>query len=190
MTRLRTLSIPTRRYGTAAHQNGPRRNSAVPQRFSAKRRVASEVAQRYAGFASMLRLFHLQSAKYQGAPMKITYSHVDPEYHAIIEHEVARHAAKLNRILKRYAPDLVALHGSLEKTPRKTEFNFSLNLNLPTGTLHSTGVGADVLGSAKAAFAELEVQVKKHQAKLRKDYVWKRKRAIALPPPREASSSD
>ena len=46
--------------------------------------------------------------------MKITYSHVDPEYHAIIEHEVARHAAKLNRILKRYAPDLVALHGSLE----------------------------------------------------------------------------
>jgi ribosome-associated translation inhibitor RaiA len=134
--------------------------------------------------------FHPQSTKCQGAPMKITYSHVDPEYHAIIEHEVARHTAKLNRILKRYAPDLVLLHGSLEKTPRKTEFNFSLNLNLPTGTMHSTGVGADVLGSAKAAFAELEVQVKKHQAKLRKDYVWKRKRAIALPTPREAPSSD
>jgi len=119
--------------------------------------------------------------------MRITYSHVDPEFHAIIEHEVARHAAKLNRILKRYSPDLVVLHGSLEKTPRKTEFNFSLNLNLPTGTMHATGVGPDVLGSAKAAFAELEVQVKKHQAKLRKDYVWKRKRAIALPTPREAA---
>jgi ribosome-associated translation inhibitor RaiA len=134
--------------------------------------------------------FHPQPAKHQGASMKITYSHVDPEYHAIIEHEVERHAEKLNRILKRYAPDLVVLHGSLEKTPRKPEFNFSLNLNLPTGTLHATGVGADVLGSAKAAFAELEVQVKKHQGKLRKDYVWKRKRAITLPVPREAPSSD
>ena len=39
--------------------------------------------------------------------MKITYSHVDPEFHAIIEHEAERHAEKLNRILKRYAPDLV-----------------------------------------------------------------------------------
>src|SRR5271170_3138780 len=134
--------------------------------------------------------FHPQYAKHQGAPMKITYSQVDPEYHAIIEHEVARHAAKLSRILKRYAPDLVLLHGSLEKTPRKTEFNFSLNLNLPTGTMHSTGVGADVLGSAKAAFAELEVQVKKHQAKVRKDYVWKRKRAIDLPLPRETPAAD
>jgi ribosome-associated translation inhibitor RaiA len=134
--------------------------------------------------------FHPQSAKHQGAPMKITYSHVGTEYHAIIDHEVARHAAKLNRILKRYSPDLVVLHGSLEKTPRKTEFNFSLNLNLPTGTLHSTGVGADVLGSVKAAFAELEPQITKHQAKLRKDYVWKRKRAIALPTPRGAPSSD
>ena len=134
--------------------------------------------------------FHPQLATHQGASMKITYSHVDPEFRAIVEHETERHAATLNRILKRYSPDLVVLHGSLEKTPRKTEFNFSLNLNLPTGTLHATGVGADALGSTKAAFAELEVQVKKHQAKVRKDYLWKRKRAIALPTPREAPSSD
>jgi ribosome-associated translation inhibitor RaiA len=134
--------------------------------------------------------FQPQFQSCQGAPMKITYSHVETEYRAIIEHEVARHAAKLNRILKRYSPDLVLLHGSLEKTPRKIEFNFSLNLALPTGTLHSTGVGADVLGSAKAAFAELEVQLKKHQAKLRKDYVWKRKRELVSPTPREVPSSD
>jgi ribosome-associated translation inhibitor RaiA len=122
--------------------------------------------------------------------MKITYSQVDSEYRAIIEHETERHAATLNRILKHYSPDLVSLHGSLEKTPRKAEFNFSLNLNLPTGTLHATGTGADVLGSAKAAFAELEAQVKKHQAKVRKDYVWKRKRAIAAPMKRETPAAD
>ena len=111
--------------------------------------------------------------------MKITYSHVDPEFHAIVEHEVARHAAKLNRILKRYAPDLVLLHGSLEKTPRKTEFNFSLNLNLPTGTLHASAIAPDAAASVRAAFSELEGQLKKHKEKLRKDYEWKRKRPRA-----------
>jgi ribosome-associated translation inhibitor RaiA len=122
--------------------------------------------------------------------MKITYSHIEPEFHSIIEHETERHAQKLNRILKRYAPDLVHLHGSLEKSPHKTEFNYSVNLSLPTGTMHATGVGADALGSAKAAFAELETQVKKHQEKLRKDYVWKRKRAVPMPTPHEVPSSD
>jgi len=95
--------------------------------------------------------------------MKITYSHIEPEFQTDIEHETERHAEKLNRLLKRYAADLVYLHGSLEKTPRKTEFNFSVNLNLPTGTLHATGVGSDALGSAKAAFAELEKQVNTRQ---------------------------
>jgi ribosomal subunit interface protein len=112
--------------------------------------------------------------------MKITYSHIEPEFHQTIEHESKRHIEKLNRLLKRYAPDLVVLHGSLEKTPRKTEYTFSVNLTLPTGTLHASGVGPDVRSSAKAAFAELESQVKKHQEKLRKDYEWKRKRTRGI----------
>lgn len=118
--------------------------------------------------------------------MKITYSHIEAEFREAIEHETTRHAEKLNRLLKRYNPDLVHLHGSLEKAPRKSEFNFAVNLGLPTGVLHATGTGADALGSAKAAFAELETQVKKHQQKLRKDYVWKRKRAVGLPAPNQA----
>jgi ribosome-associated translation inhibitor RaiA len=55
-----------------------------------------------------------------------------------------------------------------------------VNLTLPTGALHASAAGADVRSSVKAAFAELESQVKKHQEKLRKDYVWKRKRARAV----------
>ncbi len=109
--------------------------------------------------------------------MKIIYSHIEPEFRQAVERESQRHIEKLNRLLKRYAPDLVVLHGSLEKTPRKTEYTFSVNLTLPTGTLHASAAGADVRSSAKAAFAELESQVKKHQEKLRKDHVWKRKRA-------------
>jgi len=38
-----------------------------------------------------------------------------------------------------------------------------------------------VRASCKKAFSELEVQVKKHQERLRKDYEWKRKRPHARP---------
>jgi ribosome-associated translation inhibitor RaiA len=119
--------------------------------------------------------------------MKITYSHIEPEARKFVEDESRRSIEKLNRLLKKYAPDLVLLHGSLEKSPRKMEFSYSLNLTLPTGTLHATGVGGDVRKSVKAAFAEIQAQVKKHQEKLRKDYVWKRKRPRALPQPDEAA---
>jgi ribosome-associated translation inhibitor RaiA len=122
--------------------------------------------------------------------MKITYSNIGPEIRKSLEDEFVHHIEKLNRLLKRYNPDLVELHSSTEKTPRKHEFSFSLNLTLPTGTLHATGVGAVVRTSAKAAFAEIETQVKKHQQKLRKDYVWKRQRGRGFPGLGEIGSSD
>jgi ribosome-associated translation inhibitor RaiA len=107
----------------------------------------------------------------------ISYKHVD--FREPVEAEAARYLEKLGKLLKSYAPDLVQLHGSFEQHPRKLEYTFSLNLILPTGTLHCTAVGPDVRLSVKKAFAELEAQVKKHQSRLRKDYVWKRKRARA-----------
>src|SRR5580704_11779982 len=113
--------------------------------------------------------------------MKITYSHIDPEARKFIEEE-SRHAIeKLNRLLKKYAPDSIVLHGSLEKTPHKLELKYSLNLALPTGTLHANGTGSGVRKCVKAAFGEIEGQVKKHQEKLRKDYTWKRKRPLVVP---------
>ena len=122
--------------------------------------------------------------------MRITYSQIEPELRASVEEEFDRHIGKLNRLLKRYAPDLVQLHCSLEKTPRKEEIAFSMNLTLPTGTLHVTGLGSTVRAGAKAAFAEIEPQVKKHQEKLRKDYVWKRRRASASLKETGAPSAD
>ena len=119
--------------------------------------------------------------------MKISYSQIEPEFREAIDHEAERHIQKLSRLLKRYSPDLVQLHLTLEKEPRKSAYNFSLNLTLPTGTLHATGQGAEVRGAAKIAFAEIELQVKKHQEKLRKDYSWKRKRVRHIPVPGAAS---
>lgn len=122
--------------------------------------------------------------------MKITYSQVEAGFRESIEKECANHIEKLGRLLKRYAPDLVQLHSTIEKTPRKTEYSFSLSLTLPAGSLYATGAGVDVPTSARAAFTEIESQLKKHQEKLRKDYVWKRKRPRLALRPGETTAAD
>jgi ribosomal subunit interface protein len=122
--------------------------------------------------------------------MKITYTRIEAEVRISITQEFERHIEKLNKLLARYAPDLVQLHASVEKVPHKPKSSFSLNLTLPTGTLHASGEGSDVRAGAKIAFAEIETQVKKHQAKLRKDYVWKRKGRVAPLKLSEMPSSD
>jgi ribosome-associated translation inhibitor RaiA len=116
------------------------------------------------------------SAFQTGAHMKLSINYKHVESHKPIEIEVARHAAKLRKLLQSYSPDLVQLHGAFSKTPRTNDNSCSLNLSLPTGTLHATGTGATVRTSCKKAFSELESQVKKHQARLRKEYEWRRKR--------------
>jgi len=108
--------------------------------------------------------------------MKIAMRHAVEEWREPIEHETERHIEKIEKLLKRYDPDLVQLHADIKKQPRKESYLFTLNLSLPTGTLHATGEGDDVLKSVKAAFSEIETQIKKHMALLRKDYEWKRKR--------------
>jgi ribosome-associated translation inhibitor RaiA len=106
--------------------------------------------------------------------LSISYKHV--ESHEAIEKDVNRHVAKLNKFLKAYAPDLVQLHSVFGMNAHKEEYFCTLNFSLPTGSLHAIGAGKNVRASCKMAFSDLEVQVKKHQALLRKDYQWKRKR--------------
>jgi len=108
--------------------------------------------------------------------LSISYKHVEAQKPA--EAEVERHISKLEKLLQSYSPDLVQLHGTFRKNPRTDEKSCTLNLSLPTGTLHATGTGGSVRTGCKKAFGELVAQVKKHQAKLRKDYEWKRKRPI------------
>jgi len=108
--------------------------------------------------------------------MKVSISFKNVDAHDAVEKMVAPHIAKLQRLLKSYSPDLVQLHGAIAKQARKEEYSFTLNLALPTGTLHCVGEGFDVGASVKTAFAEIESQVKKHKALVRHDYEWKRKR--------------
>ena len=111
--------------------------------------------------------------------MKITISYRHVETPQAVESALNRHASKIRKLLKCYEPDLVQLHGGFEKLPHRAEYVFSANLSLPTGTLHATGAGPDAATGARKAFVELETQIKKHQALLRKDYEWKRKRGKA-----------
>ena len=108
--------------------------------------------------------------------MKLTLRNVHEEWREPVEKETRRQTSKLEKLLKKYAPDALQLHGGIEKHPRMESYTFSVHLSLPSGALHATGDGVDVLACVKAAFAELSVQVKKRQALLRKDYEWKRKR--------------
>jgi ribosome-associated translation inhibitor RaiA len=114
--------------------------------------------------------------------MKVTIRNAHEEWREPVEKETQRQVAKLDKLLKRYSPDLVQLHADIEKHARKENYTFTVNLSLPTGTLHATGEGSDVLASVKSAFAEICAQVKKHQSLLRKDYEWKRKRPHARIP--------
>lgn len=113
--------------------------------------------------------------------MKISVNCKYLEVRPAVEAEVERCVPKVEKLLKRYSPDLAQLHGTFEKHARKEEYTFSLNLSLPTGTLHCTAEGPDVRTSITQAFAELVSQLKKHQSKLRKDYDWRRKRTRGIP---------
>jgi ribosomal subunit interface protein len=112
----------------------------------------------------------------RGSAMKIDISYKNVEAPSAVEPAVERHVDKIAVLLQAYDPDLVQLHGSFEKHPRRASYAFDVSVSLPTGTLHATGEAPDPLASARKGFSELESQIKKHQSRLRKDYEWKRKR--------------
>jgi ribosomal subunit interface protein len=105
--------------------------------------------------------------------LSISYKHADPN--GSIEAGISHAVEKLTRLLKCYEPDLVQLHGVFSQSQHTQDHTFSLNLSLPTGTLHATATADRVRAACKKAFSELESQVKKHQSRLRHDHEWKRK---------------
>ena len=56
--------------------------------------------------------------------MKVTIRHANEEWRAPIEKETQLQVPKMEKLLKHYAPDLVQLHGDIEKHPRKESYLF------------------------------------------------------------------
>lgn len=108
--------------------------------------------------------------------MKISLSYRGLETHNGFEKLVARYCGKMEKLLASYEPDLVQCHGAVEFRPKKSEYALSVNLVLPTGTLHALYTAKDAHSTVRKTFAELESQLKKHKDKLRHDHEWKRKR--------------
>jgi ribosome-associated translation inhibitor RaiA len=122
--------------------------------------------------------------------MKITISCKQEDFRPAVEKEVQKHVIKLDRLLKHYSADLVQLHATFEKHPRKEEHTLSLNLSLPTGALHDVGEGADARSCIKNAFAAMVAQLKRRQQKLRKEDGWKRRGTADFEASGEGSPAD
>jgi len=109
--------------------------------------------------------------------MKISLSYRGLETHAGFEKLVKRYCGKMGKLLTAYDPDLVQCHGAVEFRPKKSEYALSVNLVLPTATLHAVHTAKDVHSTVHKAFHELGGQLKKHKGKLRHEHEWKRKRS-------------
>ncbi|HXM97943.1 MAG TPA: HPF/RaiA family ribosome-associated protein [Candidatus Dormibacteraeota bacterium] len=105
--------------------------------------------------------------------VSINYKHVESPQN--VEKEVARRLVKLSKLLKHYSADLVQLHGAFSKNLHTHEESCTLTISLPSGALHATGSGRNAIAACKQAFSEIESQLKKHQAMLRREHLWERK---------------
>lgn len=93
-----------------------------------------------------------------------------------VEKLISRRTEKLRRLLKTFSPELVHLHGTLERQSPRHGFVSSLNLRLPVGQVHAVKTGRSVPDSLRVAFDELERQLQKEKELLRGD-PGKRRRA-------------
>ena len=93
-----------------------------------------------------------------------------------IDKTVHVHVGKLRKLLTRFSPDLIHLHGVLEFSAAHQGPVCSLNLWLPTAQLHVRKEGNTALTTLQSCFTQLLEQVKKHKQVLRREDVWKRRR--------------
>ncbi len=83
--------------------------------------------------------------------------------------------ATLERQVKIFAEDLVYLRGIIEKHATRMLFRVSLLLDVPGRTLVAKEERPEAELALKDAFQELERQLKKHKAFLRREPIWKRR---------------
>lgn len=86
-----------------------------------------------------------------------------------------RFRVKLERQVKMFAEDQVSLRGVIEKHATRMLFRASLLLEVPGRTLVAKEERPEAELALKDAFLELDRQLKKHKALLRREPIWKRR---------------
>jgi len=95
-----------------------------------------------------------------------------------------RSVARLQRRLRHFRPDLVQLHVKVERAARKEEYTGSARVYLPGRVLSARrNRSATPEGWLRAAFDDLEEQLSRYKARLRREHAHERRRASL---PREA----
>jgi RNA polymerase sigma factor (sigma-70 family) len=95
---------------------------------------------------------------------------------ADLESLLQQQTGKLNRLLQVFRPELVHLKGSVVENATHEGYGVSLNLRLPSGQIAAQELSGTVVGAVKAAFGELNKQLKKHKELLRNQHSWPRRR--------------
>jgi len=108
--------------------------------------------------------------------MQVHFSYQHGSTNPQLEKIIHMNVGKLDRLLVRFSPDLIHLHGLLDFNTATQGSTCSLNLWLPTAQLHATEQGRDVTGAVRTGFSHLLEQLKKHKQVLRRECEWKRKR--------------
>jgi hypothetical protein len=96
----------------------------------------------------------------------------------LIDKTIDANVRKLQKLLSRFSPDLVRLHGLMEFTAPHQGPVFSLNLWLPTGRLNFRHEGDTPLIAIQDCFKHLVLQVKKHMSVVRGEGEWRRKKPV------------
>ena len=107
--------------------------------------------------------------------MQVHFSYNNVPRTAQLDKAIQMHLAKLEKLLTKFSPDLVHLHGVLEANSKRQNTLCSLNLSLPTGQLHARQEGGNLLTDLQNCFDHLVEQVKKHKQGLRREGDWHRK---------------
>jgi RNA polymerase sigma factor (sigma-70 family) len=102
----------------------------------------------------------------------IEFKHFEPRERArkLVEELTAR----LEKQIKDFPQDSVFLRALIEENPVRKIYHVSITLDLPGGTLAAKEELHDPVETIRDAFNEIERQIERHKARLRRDYLWKR----------------
>ncbi len=106
---------------------------------------------------------------------EVFYKNLEPAFS--IKNYLERQIKRIERRILKFPEDQVFLHVTLEKHPRKEEYVALFTLSLPKRQLHAEEQGKNLRHILKEVCGDLIEQLEGVKSKLRREEVYKRKRA-------------